>query len=180
MTEKKGVARLRRAIENQATAGEACFSLPIGEATAICDECEDELTRVSWAEGVPTPRDADGEVVPLTTKVMFTDKGEMVRVESICHGARLWYVRRMHSDKTYWLNALHLNRLDSWEKLEKDVSKAAGEDICGYFGFALSRPCSEECPARDARDSCAVTAVRDVMSRAKALAERDAKGADRG
>ena len=182
MADKTGAARLRQAIKNQRDAGEGEFRLTYHDAEEIADEvddelawAEDELTRFTWAEGVPTPRDADGEVVPLTTKVMFTDKGEMVRVESICHGARLWYVRRMHSDKTYWLNALHLNRLDSWEKLEKDVSKAGDEDICGYFGFAMNRPCSEECPARDVHDSCAVTAVRDVIRRAKALAERDAK-----
>jgi len=76
--------------------------------------------------------------------------------------------------------SLYLHHHDSWEKLEKDVSKTAGEDICGYFGLALNKPCSEECPARDVRDSCAVVAVRDVMRRAKALAERDAKEASRG
>lgn len=179
MEEMTGVARLRQAIENQWAAGEACFSLPIGEATAICDECEDELATLLWAKDVPAPVDADGEVVPLGTEKLYTDDGEMVRVDSICHGARLWHVRRMHSDKTYWLDALHLNRPDSWERLEKDVSRAEDEDICGYFGFATNRPCSAECPARDAHDSCAVIAVRDVARRAKALAERDAKEASR-
>lgn len=60
MTGKTGVARLRQAIESQWAAGEACFSLPIGEAIVICDECEDELARLAWAKGVPVPKDADG------------------------------------------------------------------------------------------------------------------------
>lgn len=50
MADKTGVARLRQAIENQWGAGEACFTLPIGEAAAICDECEDELWALSWVE----------------------------------------------------------------------------------------------------------------------------------
>lgn len=153
-----GVARLRQAIENQRDAGEACFTLPIGKAAAICDECEDELARVSWAEGVPAPVDADGEVVPLTTKVMYTDKGEMVRVESICHGARLWYVRRMHSDKTYWLDALHRTRPDSWELLEKDVNLGC-RDYCEKHRL----------------EECDYNMRMHMLARAKALAERDAK-----
>lgn len=68
MADKTGAARLRQAIENQRDAGEACFTLPIGEAAAICDECEDELVALSWAKGVPVPRDADGAVVPLALR----------------------------------------------------------------------------------------------------------------
>ena len=191
MVDKTGAARLRQAIKNQKDAGNGDFRLTYHDAEEIADEIDAELLgicssaeretgRYAWAHGAPAPVDADGEVVPLGTDELFTDKGEMVRVESICYGARLWYVRRMYSDKTYWLDALHLNRPDSWEKLEEDVSKAEDKDICGYFGFAMNRPCGAECPARDAHDSCAVIAVRDVMRRAKALAERDAKEADRG
>lgn len=47
MNEKTGVARLRQAIENQASAGEACFALPIGDAYAICDEVEDAMVRLA-------------------------------------------------------------------------------------------------------------------------------------
>ena len=184
MADKTGVARLRQAVENQATAGKRYFFLSVGEARKLCDECEEELARLSWAQGVPAPVDADGEVVPLDTRAMYDDDGGEMTIKSFT-----FYV-----DGGFWrtdpecpsvyaidrVDLLHLHRPDSWEKLEKDVSKAAGEDICGYFGFALSRPCSAECPARDVRDSCAVTAVRDVMRRAKALAERGAKGASRG
>lgn len=166
MTEKKGVARLRRAIENQATAGEASFTLLIGEAAAICDECEDELATLLWAKDVPAPRDADGEVVPLTTEVMFTDKGEMIRVGSICYGARLWYVKKMQSNKTYWLDSLHLHRPDSWERLEEDALKAPRDYVEG-------RRITTEPGGRVA------TMVSDILRRAKALAERDAKEADR-
>ena len=178
MTGKTGVARLRQAIENQVAAGEACFSLTIGEVTAICDELEDELARFAWAESVPAPRDADGEVVPLDVMTFYTDEGEPLSCGSICFNGGWWYIKVM-SGKVEAVKKLHLAEPDSWEKLEKDISKAAGEDICGYFGFILNKPCSAECPARDSHDSCAVVAVRDVMRRAKALAEHDAKETDR-
>ena len=188
MNDVTGIQRLRRAIDNQSAAGEACFSLPVGEAYAICDEVEDELARTAWAASVPAPVDADGEAVPLTTRVMYTSSGKKIELtefyllHSVLSGGFVWRAIRDadHGIKDLKLDFLHLRRPDSWEKLEKDVSKAEDKGICGYFGFAMNRPCSAECPARDAHDSCAVTAMRDVMRRAKVLAERDAKGAERG
>lgn len=163
MADKTGVARLRQAIENQWDAGEACFTLPIREAAAICDECEDELGALSWAKGVPVPVDADGNVVPLDTEKLYTDDGEMVRVDSICHGARLWHVKRMHSDKTYWLDSLHLRRPDSWERLEEDVNLGC-RDYCERYRL----------------EECEYNVRAHMLERAKALAERGAKEAGRG
>lgn len=163
MADKTGVARLRRAIENQRDAGEACFTLPIGGAAAICDECEDELAALSWAKGVPVPVDADGNVVPLDTEKLYTDDGEMVRVDSICHGARLWHVKRMHSDKTYWLGSLHLRRPDSWERLEEDVNLGC-RDYCERYRL----------------EECEYNVRVHMLERAKALAGRGAKEAGRG
>lgn len=166
MADKTGAARLRQAIENQASAGEACFSLPMGEAAAICDECEEELGALSWAKGVPVPVDADGNVVPLDTEKLYTDDGEMVRVDSICHRRAPWHVKRMHSDKTYWLDSLHLRSLDSWEKLEEDAKLAPR-------AYLEKRGMNPEKTERVA------SMMSDLVRRAKALAERDAKEADR-
>lgn len=68
MADKTGVARLRQAIENQRDAGEACFTLPFDEVSALLRECEDEPAKFAWAKGVPAPLDADGREVPLSTK----------------------------------------------------------------------------------------------------------------
>lgn len=188
MADKTGVARLRQAIENQMTCGSGQFELSIDSADKLCREIENELESLSWAEGIPAPVDADGNVVPLTTKVMYTNRGQKIELRefyllhSVPRGGFVWRAIRHvgNSVEDLKLDFLHLRRPDSWERLEKDVSKAGDEDICGYFGFAMNSPCSAECPARDAHDSCAVTAVRDVARRAKALAERDAKEASRG
>ena len=188
MADKTGVARLRQAIENQRDAGEACFALPIGEAYAICDECEDELATLLWAKDVPTPRDADGEVVPLTTKVMYNAYGEECRID----GFRL---SLDPSSSSTWLAGyvvigldtgglvknLHLRRPDSWEKLEEDINSIKDAACpCDYFNHPdCGMPCYS-CPAHTDAEDCIAELARDVLRRARKLAERDAKGAGRG
>lgn len=187
----KGIKRLRQAIKNQRDFGNSEFRLTYHDAEEVAAEIEDELleicgsdeheiARYARAHGVPAPVDADGEVVPLTTVVMYDKDGEEVRVSRFSltndgfeQNRRVWNARVMTGFIAN-LEDLHLRRPDSWEKLEKDVSKAEDKGICGYFGFArtMNRPCSTECPARDVRDSCAVTAMHDVLRRAEALAGR--------
>ena len=165
MSGSDGISRLRKAVDNQASLGEAAFTLPIGEMLAMLDECEDELARVSWAHGVPAPVDADGEVVPLTTRVMYhynADNGWELYTTTL-------YTR---------LSTFNLHRPDSWERLEEDVRNAENSDACGYYGIG-TEPCNEGCPGyKDLETPCAAIAMKDVLRRAKALAERDAKAAD--
>lgn len=153
MADKTGAARLRQAVENQASAGEASFSLPVGEARTLCDECEDELARVLWAQSIPAPVDADGEVVPLDATELYTDEGEVIYAGDICLREYSWYARSMGSDEMYRLDTLHLTERDSWELLEKDV-----------LTLVMSKRLAD--PEGD---------VKECISRAKALAERDAK-----
>jgi hypothetical protein len=160
MTEKKGVARLRQAIENQRDAGEGEFRLTYGaaeeiaaeidaELLGICSSAVREIGRYAWAYGVPAPVDADGEVVPLGTTELYTDDGEMLHVGSICFNGRSWYVFNLDNCKPCWLKALHRTEQDSWEKLEEDIGSIKN----------------------DAED-CTAGLVRDVLRRAKALAGR--------
>ena len=190
----KGIKRFRQAIKNQLDTGEGEFRLTYHDAEEIADEIDAELLgicssaeretgRYAWAHGIPAPVDADGEVVPLNTEVMYDIngreyEGSLFRSFIWSRERGRWYFGAIGCPRG--VASLYLHHHDSWEKLEKDVSKAAGEDICGYFGLALNKPCSEECPARDVSDSCAVVAVRDALRRAKALAERDVKEASCG
>lgn len=167
----KGIKRFKQMVENQEDLHHRAFCLSFSEVKRLVTEIEDEFAQLSWAESVPTPKDADGEVVPLGTKKLYTDDGEMVRVESICYGARLWYVRRMHGDKTYRLDELHLHRPDSWERLEEDVARIGSADYpCDYFNHAdCGMPCYS-CPAHTDAEDCTAGLARDVLRRAKALA----------
>lgn len=195
MADKTGGARLRQAIKNQRDAGEGEFRLTYHDAEEIADEvddelawAEDELTRFTWAEGVPTPRDADGEVVPLTTKVMYNAYGEECRID----GFRL---SLDPSSSSTWLAGyvvigldtgglvknLHLRRPDSWEKLEEDINSIKDAACpCDYFNHPdCGMPCYS-CPAHTDAEDCIAELARDVLRRARKLAERDAKGAGRG
>lgn len=136
---------------------------------ATNNSTSDSPESLLWAKGVPAPKDADGKVVPLGTEKLYTNDGEVVRVDSICYGAHLWSVRRMYSDKTYWLDSLHCTKQDSWEKLERDIQKVAKtDDTCAYFDNS-GKSC-DECPAGDVPDLCSAVMLRDVLQRAKALA----------
>lgn len=149
-----GVRRLRQAITNQATCGSQ-FELSIDSADKLCREIEDELENLSWAKDVHAPVDADGKVVPLDTAELYTDEGEVIYVNSIRFNGCVWFVGGENSYKLYWLNTLHLVQPDSWALLEKDI-----------FTLAVSKRLAD--PKGDARE---------CIRRAKAIAERDAKGA---
>ena len=188
MTEITGSARLRRAIENQASAGEASFLLPIDKALAICDEVEDELAQLVWAKDVPAPVDADGEVVPLNTKVMYTHMGKKIELSefdlfhSVLSGGFVWRAIRNtgHGVNDLRLSCLHLRRPDSWEGLEADIeSLSHKESVCRYFGHGNDISC-DVCPAEDIDKYCSAAVARDILHRAKALVERDMKEASRG
>lgn len=180
-----GVARLRQAITNQATCGSGQFELSIDSADRLCREIEDQITRFAWAEGVPAPKDADGMVVPLDTKVMYTQRGKKIELSefyllhSVLSGGFVWRAIRDtdHGLKDLKLDFLYLRRPNSWEQLEEDVERCKNQECaCAYFG--RSPVDCAECPS--AGEDCFSFVVRDVLRRAKALAERDAKGADRG
>lgn len=177
----KGIKRFRQAIKNQQDAGGGEFRLAYHDAEEIAAEIEEEF---GWAQGVPALVDADGNVVPLTTKVMYGDDGREVQVNHFRlaghnFGDRLkWRVREM-SGAVLDLGYLRLYVPDSWEKLEKDVDRIEiGDiepDVCNYFS-ENGMKCSK-CPAHSST-SCKVYIIYDVLRRAKALAERDGKGAE--
>lgn len=116
---------------------------------------------LSWAEGVPAPRDADGKVVPLDVRELYTDAGKLVTVEEITFNGCWWYVKCFETCRLRLIR-FHLEQ-DSWERLEKDARKTS----CGYFG--RSGLCVD-CPAIAISKACNVAKSEDIVRRAKALA----------
>lgn len=118
----------------------------------------------NWYGNVPAPTDKDGRVVPLDTKELV-HKGETRKVYVFVYNTRLrrWFVEFM------WSGVVSLSSCtmpDSWEKLEEDARKTPREYVEG-------RGINAELGGRVA------TMTSDIIRRAKALAERDAKGAER-
>lgn len=169
----KGIKRFRQAIKNQRDLGNGDFSLTYHDAEEIAVEIEKEY---GWAAGVPAPRDADGEVVPLDTEVLYREDGGKCKVA---------YWAYYPNEKDSWTavsdvmgtkracipKTLHLTSPDSWEKLEEDVQKVKETgDICGYYD-KVGKPCNG-CPARNIPGVCSATVLRDALRRSKALAGR--------
>ena len=125
-------------------------------------ECEDQLARLSWPEGVPAPVDADGKTVPLGVSKLYMDGGGLVTVGSICFNGSWWFARCTGGVGPCKLDKLHLALPDSWERLEEDARRIP----CEYFGL-LTCACGT-CPGRDV--GCADAVIEDVIRRAKALA----------
>lgn len=175
----EGIKRFRQAVKNQRDFGSGEFRLTYGAAEEIATEIEDEFESLLWAADVPAPVDADGQVVPLTTKVMYGDDGRELEVSIF----KLWndpyamqwraFCTNQGGDKGYAdVSNLHLTRPDSWERLEEDIKQVAVDDVCGYFGGSIDAPCDDDCPAKIAKCPCRMFVIRDVMRRTKALAGR--------
>ncbi len=120
-----------------------------------------EEESLSWAKGVPAPKDADGNVVPLDVRALYTDCGERVTVEEIVFTGCWWYVKCFETTRLRLIR-FHLER-DSWERLERD----AGKTSCAYFG--RSGLCVG-CPALAISKMCNVAKSEDIVRRTKALA----------
>lgn len=169
----KGIKRFRQAIKNQRDFGSGEFHLAYHDAEQIAAEIEDELAQLALANGVPVPVDANGEVVPLTTKVMYDIYGGKhgVNFYSFAPESGYWTVNtdKQSNSEAHVTEGFHLHRTDSWEKLEEDADKG----VCDYFGHS---PCLK-CPGfNHASHSCDKARAQDIVRRAKVLADRDAKG----
>lgn len=118
----------------------------------------------SCYDNIPAPLDANGCVVPLDTKELV-HKGETRKVYVFVYSTRFrrWFVE-FGDCVDIRLSACTMP--DSWESLEEDARKAPREYVEG-------RGITTELGGR------VVTMTSDILRRAKALAERDAKWAER-
>lgn len=113
---------------------------------------------------VKLPKDAEGREIPLNTKVLYKQNGEKFNVESFDYWPEYekWYVSENNE-------GLHVNwsarcvlllHPDSWEQLERDALLAPRD-------YLQSRGLEEH------KDGRIATMMMDLVSRAKALAERE-------
>lgn len=105
------------------------------EHSAVRDSLYRLADRVD-AETVELPRDADGRVVPLDTKVMYDAVGKKLNISSFifeCDAENsLWSYWKMFSpdvrgdDGTRYVNGLHLTPPDSLERIADDIEETKG------------------------------------------------------
>ena len=147
---------------------------------------EDKLASLSWADGVPAPVDADGEVVPLATKVVYDKDDAELSVRSFDfksdgynNGWTMFCALCPNfMAQPYGSQELHLHRPDSWEKLLEDLdnaSKGGDNAECLYMRRDGIEPQCTECRlCVDESDlECAYLAYADIAARIRKLAEKD-------
>ena len=115
-------------------------------------------------QGIELPRDAEGREIPLSTKELYHLDGEKVEVYSFNYWPvyKEWYVK-WSSDRlidSYLASELLLSTPDTWEKLERDATLAPRD-------YLQARGIEER------KDGRIATMMGDLVSRAKALAERE-------
>lgn len=96
-----------------------------------------EEPSLSWAKGVPAPKDADGLEIPLDVDALYDKNGDRVAV------FRWNYVRGRNNSWTFnilfeypdvphYPQDYHLSNPDSWERLEEDVNLGSS-DYCERY-----------------------------------------------
>lgn len=111
----------------------------------------------SWAEGVPAPVDADGVPVPLGVRELYADDLGRVHVASVAFSGSCWFARFLGGAGVRRLDELHLNRRDSWKRIEEDAGLDP-EDYCRLRSIV---------PDGDTTYQSAM--MTDMMARAKVL-----------
>lgn len=115
-------------------------------------------------QGVELPKDAEGREIPLSTKVLYKQDGEKLNVESFGYWSKCndWFVRSRNerSVSTIAVDSVLLFPADSWEQLEHDATLAPRD-------YLQTRGLEEH------KDGRIATMMLNLVSRAKALAERE-------
>ena len=115
---------------------------------------------------VELPRDAEGMEIPLNTKVLYYPEGKKFDVESFDYWPKFnnWFVisRNKGIMSTIEASSVLLSPPDSWEQLEHDATLAPRD-------YLQARGIDEH------KDGRIATMMTDLVSRAKALAEREKK-----
>lgn len=142
----------------------------------------DKANFLSWAEGVPTPVDRDGHVVPLVTRELYDETGRKFAVKEIAlvnfmiGEGQTWRVKRPNG-LAMMLDRCHLERPDSWGQLLKDLDRAADTNgavrcACSYLTGDAGTECDDCESYRECR-CCTQIMTADIARRIRELREAD-------
>lgn len=124
-----------------------------------------------WVE---LPKDANGEVIPLGTEILYEKSGQVFHVADFRYSpkAKEWLASGSYTgSKNGWCvetNNFLLAPPDSWDKLIGDLRNAAERDIatCAYLNPA-DEDCTK-CPAKASPD-CTRIVFADITDRIERL-----------
>ena len=133
---------------------------------------------LSWAKGVPAPRDADGLEIPLDVDALYDKNGNRVAVSrwSYVRGRdNAWTFNLLfeYPDVPHYPQDYHLSKPDSLERLLKDLERPTeGGDkffsvACAYVDNS-GNTCGD-CKLRESRGACSRGMLEDIASRIRKL-----------
>ena len=115
-------------------------------------------------QGIEPPKDAEEREIPLNTKFLYYLEGKRFEVESFDYLPKCmdWIVRSRNGGivSTIFASNVLLSPPDSWEQLGHDATLAPRN-------YLQARGLEEQ------KDGRIATMMADLVSRAKALAERE-------
>lgn len=125
--------------------------------------------------GVEPPNDANGEVIPLDTEILYETDGQVFHVLAFRYSTRRrkWFASGGYTgDRNGWCiesDKFLLTAPDSWDKLIGDLRKAAdspcGSVECDYL-YPEGEGC-ENCPAK--HEHCSKYTFTDIANRIEKL-----------
>lgn len=121
---------------------------------------------------IDLPRDANGRMIPLDTKVLYDECGNEFTVSRYCCSVRQSIRERvweavMLNDLTFYTSRLYITPPDSWEKLEEDLDRCIEESSsCWYFNKG-GGDCSK------CAGGCTASVFKDIKKRIRKLRGED-------
>lgn len=122
---------------------------------------------------IDLPRDANGRMIPLDTKVLYDECGNELTVSRYCCSVRqrirerVWEAVMLNA-LTYYTSRLYITPPDSWEKLEEDLDNCIEtDDSCRYYSESgICARCTR--PDNDG-DGCTTVVFSDIKKRIRNL-----------
>lgn len=123
---------------------------------------------------IELPRDANGQIIPLDTTMMYRENGNQFHVADLFFEARpgRWLARS--GIECIETNKLYLDPFekDSWEKLEEDLDRCIEEsNLCMYYNQNLD--CNNCIISGNESRGCTSIALEDIKKRIRMLRGED-------
>lgn len=129
---------------------------------------------------IELPKDAEGREIPLDTKVLYGDDGNVYSIRRFIYTndfdlndkwMNSWYV--VTDDyKTAKSELMHLTKPDSWKKLEDDLDRCIEEsNLCMYYNQNLD--CNNCTISGNESRGCTSIALEDIKKRIRKLRGED-------
>lgn len=120
---------------------------------------------------IELPRDANGQIIPIDTTMMYRDDRSQFHVTDFFYEAKpdKWFARNgsecIKVDRLY----LEIKKEDSWEKLEEDLDRCIEEsDLCMYYNNQ-NPDCNKCTISGNESRGCTSIALEDIKKRIRKL-----------